>query len=123
MATAPTKARTSRRASRGELVAPESEPMQFLIVEDNGGDYHWTLLDRNGNSLARSASFASYQDAENAARVVLAGAGSARLERRMDSDSAVDIVDRRDEPAARDDTDAERWLDEGGSFSNKAARR
>ncbi|HEY3776283.1 MAG TPA: hypothetical protein VGL69_25025 [Solirubrobacteraceae bacterium] len=56
--------------------------MEFLIVEDNGGDYHWTLQDRDGTSLARSQSFASYERTEDAARVVLAGAGSARLEAR-----------------------------------------
>jgi uncharacterized protein YegP (UPF0339 family) len=54
--------------------------MQFLIFEDNGGDHYWTLQDRDGNSLARSPSFTSYQDTENAARVVLDGAGAAGLE-------------------------------------------
>ncbi|MGZ4197271.1 MAG: hypothetical protein ACXVFQ_13305 [Solirubrobacteraceae bacterium] len=120
MATATRQARTT--ASRA-LVASESVSMEFLIVEDNGGDYHWTLLDRNGDSLARSPSLASYQDAKSAARVVLAGAESARLERRADTDGAVDMCARRDEAAAGDDTDAERSLDEGGSFSRKVARR
>ncbi len=69
---------------------------------------------------SKPASFASYQDPDNATQVVLAGAGSARLKRRADTDSAVDDVARRDEAAARDATDAERWLDEGGSFSRKA---
>jgi len=48
--------------------------MEFLIVEDNGGDYHWTLVDRHGNSLAQSPSFASYEQTEDAARVALGGA-------------------------------------------------
>jgi uncharacterized protein YegP (UPF0339 family) len=65
--------------------------MQFLIVEDNAGDYHWTFLDRDGNSLARSPSFASYGHAEDAARVVLAGAGSARLHSRAATDSSLGI--------------------------------
>jgi uncharacterized protein YegP (UPF0339 family) len=82
MATATTKARATTGANRGALVASDSVSMEFLIVEDNGGDYHWTLLDRDGNSLARSPSFASYEHTEDAARVVLAGAGSARLNRR-----------------------------------------
>jgi hypothetical protein len=56
--------------------------MEFLVVEDNSGDYYWTLIDRKGNSLARSPSCASYERAEDGARVVLAGAGSARLDRR-----------------------------------------
>jgi uncharacterized protein YegP (UPF0339 family) len=80
MATATKKARASETASM------DSASMEFLIVEDNGGDYHWTLLDRDGNSVARSPSFASYEPAEDAARVVLAGAGSARLDRRAAAD-------------------------------------
>ncbi len=65
--------------------------MEFLIVEDNGGDYHWTLLDRHGASLARSGSFASYERTEEAARVVLAGAGSARLDLRAANGSSVEM--------------------------------
>jgi hypothetical protein len=80
MATAPKQARTNRRPSRGVLVASDSVPMQFLIFEDNGGDHYWTLEDRDGNSLARSPSFTSYQDTANAARVVFDGAGAAGLE-------------------------------------------
>ena len=123
MATAAMKARATSGANGGAVVVSASVTMEFLVAQDNGGNYHWTLVDRNGNSLARSLSFASYEDAENAARVVLAGAGSARLERRVDAVSAVDIVARRDAAPPPDDTDSERWLDEGGSFSTRAARR
>jgi uncharacterized protein YegP (UPF0339 family) len=92
MATATKKARaTTTHASRGAVVASESVSMEFLIVEDNGGDYHWTLLDRDGNSLARSPSFASYEHTEDAARVVLAGARSARLDRRAATHSSLDV--------------------------------
>jgi len=79
MATATKKA----RAATGVVAASDSVSMEFLVVEDNGGDYHWTLLDRDGNSLARSPSFTSYEDTEDAAGVVLAGAGSAQLDRRV----------------------------------------
>ncbi|HET7049086.1 MAG TPA: hypothetical protein VFI54_12560 [Solirubrobacteraceae bacterium] len=78
MATATRKARAATGATRG-TVASDSVSMEFLVVEDNSGDYYWTLMDRDGNSLARSPSFASYEHAEDAARVVLAGTGSARL--------------------------------------------
>jgi hypothetical protein len=85
MATATKKARASE--------SMDSASMEFLIVEENSGDYHWTLLDRDGNSLARSPSFASYEPAEDAARVVLAGAGSARLDRRAGAaaDHTIDV--------------------------------
>jgi hypothetical protein len=79
MATATKMARAATGATRGAVVASDSVSMEFLVVEDNGGDYHWTLMDRDGNSLARSPSFASYEHTEDAARVVLAGAASARL--------------------------------------------
>ena len=81
MATATKKARATVVAGRGTQAPSESVSMEFLIVEDNGGKYHWTLLDREGNSLARSPRFPSYGRAEDAARVVLAGSGSARLDR------------------------------------------
>ena len=68
MATATTKAHATNGANRGAVAASDSASMEFLIVEDNGGDYHWTLLDRDGNSLGRSPSFASYEHAETAAR-------------------------------------------------------
>jgi hypothetical protein len=71
MATATKQALTT--ASRA-VKAPRSGSMEFLIVEDNGGDYHWTLVDRDGNNLARSPSFASYEQTEDAARVALGGA-------------------------------------------------
>jgi uncharacterized protein YegP (UPF0339 family) len=84
MATATQKGRAPKGASRGAKGASESASMEFVIVEDNGGKYHWTLLDREGNSLARSPRLVSYEQAEKAAGVVLAGAGAARLDRRGD---------------------------------------
>ena len=76
------------RATPSSLPDPPS--MAFLVYEDNGGDYHWTLLGRDGTSLARSGSFASYERTEDAARVVLAGVGSARLDPRAATDSSVE---------------------------------
>jgi hypothetical protein len=83
MATATKKARAATGVKHGATVASDSVSMEFLVVEDNGGDYHWTLIDRDGKSLARSPSFASYERTEDAARVVLAGVGSARIDRRV----------------------------------------
>ena len=90
MATATKKARALTDASRAPVVGSDlAASMEFLIVEDNGGEYHWTLLGRDGTSLARSGSFASYERTEDAARVVLAGVGSARLDPRAATDSSV----------------------------------
>jgi len=117
MATAIKKSRAAgrvpRRAPEGCLPAS----MEFLIFEDNGGDYHWTIVARDGATLARSGSFGSYQDAERAAQHVRDGVASALFERRGDGARPVDLS------ARRDDADAERWLDEGGSFSSKAVAK
>ena len=48
MATATTKGRSNRGAT--------SVSMELLIMKDNGGHFHWTLLDRDGYSLGRSPS-------------------------------------------------------------------
>jgi uncharacterized protein YegP (UPF0339 family) len=93
MATAAMKARSNTRDNGGAAIAPELV-MRFLIVEDNSGDHHWRLLDRDGHSLARSPNFASYQGAEDAVRGVLAGAGSARLDRPAATDSPLDTPNR-----------------------------
>jgi uncharacterized protein YegP (UPF0339 family) len=108
MATAAMKARANTAANGGTVVAPESVSMEFLIAEDNGGDFHWTLLDRDGNNLGRSPSYASHEDAEDAALVVLAGAGSARLDRRAATDSSLDVPGKtKVPPTARNGDRAE----------------
>ena len=85
-------ATATKKARRGAVVS-DPPSMEFLIVEDNAGDYHWTLLDRDGTSLARSGSFATYEHTEDAARVVLAGVGSARLDPRAAAESSVETPD------------------------------
>ena len=90
MATATKKAHATGGANRGAVAVSDSVSMEFLIAEDNGGDYRWTLLDGGGNSLARSPSFASYEHTEAAARYALAGAGSARLDRSAANGSSLE---------------------------------
>jgi uncharacterized protein YegP (UPF0339 family) len=80
MATATKKARTAKRVAGGAAGVSESAAMEFLIFEDNGGDYHWTIVAAGGESLAQSGSYASYDDAERAARCMYEGASSARFE-------------------------------------------
>jgi len=54
--------------------------MEFLVFEENGGDYHWTIVAGDGATLARSEGFGCYEDAERAATHVREGAASASLE-------------------------------------------
>lgn len=93
MATARKKAHTSRHVDRARAAKPRL--MEFLVFEDNRGDYHWTIIAASGEPLARSPSFTSYEDAEVAARRVRDDAGSARLERRDGVRVPVDLVARR----------------------------
>jgi len=93
MATARKKAHTPRKVDRAR--AAKSGLMEFLVSEDNGGEYHWTIMAASGEALARSPSFASYEDAELAARRVRDDAGSARLEQRDGEGVPVDLVGRR----------------------------
>jgi uncharacterized protein YegP (UPF0339 family) len=97
--------------------------MKFLVFEDNGGGHHWTIVAANGEPLVQSASFASYEDAKQAARVVHAGAGSASFEHLAGDTAPRGLAARRHTPVMRDELDAERWLDEGGSFSSEAVTR
>jgi uncharacterized protein YegP (UPF0339 family) len=55
------------------------EPMEFLVFQDNGGEYHWRLAAGDRAILGQSGSFATYEDAEQGARRVRDGAASARL--------------------------------------------
>ena len=121
MATATKKSRAARRLPRRESEVRAPESMEFLVFEDNGGDYHWTIVAGDGATLVRSGGFASYEDAERAATQVRDGAASARLEHRGGSAPPDDLAARR--AATTDDADAERWLDEGGSYSSEAVTR
>jgi len=94
--------------------------LEFLVFEDNGGSFHWTIVADSGEQLAQSPRFGSYEDADAAARRVRDGAGSARLERHEVAALPVDLDTRRGTPS-RDDFDAERWLDEGGAYSAAVA--
>jgi uncharacterized protein YegP (UPF0339 family) len=70
----------NRKARRTPAARPDPPAMKFVIFEDNSGGYHWTIVARSGETLVESSSFASYEEARQAARVVHAGAASARFE-------------------------------------------
>ena len=95
-----------------------SGSLEFLVFEDDGGGYHWAIVGGSGESLAHSGSFGSYEDASHAGRYARDGAEWARFQGRAAEDRAANVRARR--AAARDDLDAERWLDEGGRCSSEA---
>ena len=110
-----------RKARAAPSSVPEPESMAFLIFEDNGGGYHWTIVAGGGETLVRSVSFRSYEDAERAAGIVHRGASRAAFEQGSGNPRLVDLTARR--AATSDAADAERWLDEGGSFSREGVAR
>ena len=114
MATPTKEAPAASQLARDGCGVSESASLEVFVFEDNGGGYHWAIVDGSGKSLARSGSFESYEEAAHAGSYVRDGAESARFERRA-AKRAVDVPDRR-EAAASDDLDVGRWLDEGGSF-------
>jgi hypothetical protein len=79
MATA-TKAHAGTPVARPPRHVSESAPLEFLVHQNNGGDYYWEIVGERGESLARFGSFASHDEAERAARCLHDGAGLARFE-------------------------------------------
>jgi uncharacterized protein YegP (UPF0339 family) len=120
MGTAPKRSRAAKQLAR-RADANVAASMEFLVIEDNGGAYHWRLRAGDGATLAQSGGFASYRDAEHAAQQVRGGAVSARFQPRAVDAVPIDLSARREAP--NDDSDAERWLDEGGSFNSEAVAK
>jgi uncharacterized protein YegP (UPF0339 family) len=120
MATA-TRQFAGDQLARGARTVGGPEPMEFLVFEDNSGAYRWTIVAGDGEMLAQSGGFTSRDRAEQAAQCVRDRAGSARLDRGAGEVRLLDGAVGRD--GSSDELDAERWLDEGGSFSSKAVAR
>lgn len=70
MATATQKVRPPTRQARNSSQAPTTRTMRFDIVEDNAGEFHWTLVGDREQRLAVSESFASHADAALAVSAV-----------------------------------------------------
>ena len=114
-----THALSAMKNERATRARSEQASMKFLIFEDNGGDYCWTLVAASGEPLAQSIRFASYRKATRAARIARAGAASAPIEDDTVDTRTADPAARRRIAIERDDLDADRWLDEGGRDSTE----
>ncbi len=84
MTTATKKSRAPGKLAREARDVTASEPLEFVIFEDNGGDYHWGIDAGDGATLARSSSYPSYEDAGRDMERVRDGAASARLSARFE---------------------------------------
>jgi uncharacterized protein YegP (UPF0339 family) len=76
MATATKKAKAAKPVTTRDV---SGSTLDFLVYQDNGGSYHWEIVQDGGESLTRSAGFASHKEAERAARYVYDRAGVARF--------------------------------------------
>jgi peptidoglycan hydrolase-like protein with peptidoglycan-binding domain len=112
-----------RQATPETLPEPEPAPVMFLLYEDNSGGYYWTIVTDGGQVLARSARFASYEEANVAADIVYRGVAGASFEDRSDASPPGDLPASRDVTTLHDRTDAERRLDDGGSVSRSEVTR
>jgi uncharacterized protein YegP (UPF0339 family) len=80
MATATKRVHAATSLAHAAGAVSEAASLAFRTYQDNGGSYHWELVDSSGETLVQSGSFASRVEAERAARYVQKGAGSARFE-------------------------------------------
>ena len=80
MATATKKVNAAASLDCASPAVPEAASLEFRIYLNNGGRYSREIVDGGGASLARSASFASREDAERSARCVYESVRSARFE-------------------------------------------
>ena len=80
MATATRKTPTATSPARTVGSVSQAASLAFLTYRDNGGNYHWEIVDASGEILAHSGSFVSQDDAERGARKVREGAGTASFE-------------------------------------------
>jgi uncharacterized protein YegP (UPF0339 family) len=117
MGNAPKKSRAAKQLTRSVADANVPASMEFLIVEDNGGSYHWRLRAADGAILAQSGGFVSSDDAERAAQQVRGGAVSARFQPRAAQAVPIDLIARRGAP--NDDSDAAGWLDPSDSVGGE----
>ncbi len=70
MATATQKVRPVTRQTGSSAKVPTTRGMRFDIIEDNAGDFHWTLVGDHERQLAVSESFVSHADAALAVSAV-----------------------------------------------------
>ena len=92
MATATKKVHAARPVARDVPHLPGSALLEFLVHQNNGGDYHWEIVGGDGESLAQSGSFASHDEAARAARCVYDRAGSARFELHLAEERQLEAV-------------------------------
>jgi hypothetical protein len=111
------RGQTRRRAGAHAVAARASK---FLSFEENGGAFHWAIIAASGDRVVESATLVSYEEAKQASGVVRSGAVSAPFENSADDPARLELAARRETATMTDELDAERWLDEGGSFSSEA---
>jgi uncharacterized protein YegP (UPF0339 family) len=96
---------------------PEDAAVTFLLYQDNGGGYYWTIVDHGGAVIARSAGFESYAEANYAADIVHRAAASATFENRSGTTPPPRPLASAGRAAERDGTEPQPASEQGGSVS------
>lgn len=102
---------------------PEPDPVKFLLYQDNGGGYYWTIVDGGGDVLARSVGFASYPEANYTADMVHRAAGTAMFENRTGTSPPGRPLASADGESDGDQADTEPPSESDGSVSREEVTR
>ncbi len=102
---------------------PEPVAVKFLLYQDNGGGYYWTIVDHGDEVIARSAGFASYPEANYAADMVHRAAATARFENRSGTTPPPRPLASADRAAQGDRAAPEPSSNPGGSVSREEVTR
>jgi len=108
-------------AEAGPEAPTDLGPVKFILYQDNGGGYYWTIVDAGGEVIARSVGFLSYAEANFAADIVHRAAPTATFEDRSGASPPP-------RPLARSDASAEGGRSQpppnpGGSVSREEVTR
>jgi uncharacterized protein YegP (UPF0339 family) len=102
---------------------PASMTVKFLLYQDNGGGYYWTIVDDGDEVIARSAGFASYLEANYAADIVHRAAATATFENRSGTVPPPRPLASADRSTQGDGAEPGPSPQPGGSVSREAASR
>jgi uncharacterized protein YegP (UPF0339 family) len=102
---------------------PEPVTVKFLLYQDNGGGYYWTIVDDGDEVIARSAGFASYPEANYAADMVHRAAANAKFENRSDTSPPPRPLASVERPPREDGADPDPSSNPGGSVSREEVTR
>jgi len=99
------------------------EPVKFVLYQDNGGGYYWTIVDESGEMLARSVGFATYPEANYTADLVHRAVASATFENRTGTSPPTEPPPSSDQAAEGESADPSPSPESASSVSREEVTR